>query len=238
MTGPMPQRFTCDEADALAGAWGLDALDPDEARAVADHLATCDRPHAELRAAPGAGAVVAAVLDPVQPSAGLRDRIMTSIGADTPAATRAPWYRAWLPRAAGLAAAAAIVALVAWNVQLRGELDTRQDALERVAAALSSGGPTYEVSGTAGGGLLVTGADGPVFVAGLPVPEGDDIYEMWLIGPSGPVAAGTFRPGEEDVLVVAPLEGSLEGFETFAVTVEAERVSAPTGDPVLVAALD
>jgi anti-sigma-K factor RskA len=237
MTGPMPPRYTCDDADALAGAWGLGALEPDEARAVADHLATCDRPHAELRAAAGAGAVLEAALHPVQPSAALRDRIMTSIGADS-AVAREPWYPTWLPRAAGIAAAAAVVALLAWNVQLRGELDTRQDALERVAAALSAGGPTYEVSGTAGGGLLVIGEEGPVFVAGLPVPEGDDIYEMWLIGPSGPVAAGTFRPGADEVLVVAPLEGSLEGFETFAVTVEAERVSAPTTDPILVAALD
>lgn len=236
MTGPMPSRFTCDEADALAGAWGLGALGADEAREVADHLATCDRPHEELRAAPGAGAILEAALEPVQPSAGLRDRIMTSIGADSVA--RAPWYRAWLPRAAGLAAAAAIVALAVWNVQLRGELDTRQDALERVAAALSAGGQTYEVSGPAGGGLLVIGEDGPVFVAGLPVPQGDDIYEMWLIGPSGPVAAGTFRPGADDVLVVAPLESSVEGFETFAVTVEAERVTAPTGEPILVAALE
>jgi hypothetical protein len=237
MTGPMPPRFTCDEADALAGAWGLDALDADESRAVAEHLATCDQPHLELRAAPGAGVVLEAALDPVRPSAGLRDRIMTSIGAE-PAVVREPWYRSWLPRAAGFAAAAAVVALLAWNVQLRGELDQRQDALERVAAALSSGGPTYEVSGTAGGGLLVIGEDGPVFVAGLPVPEGGDIYEMWLIGPSGPVAAGTFRPGTDDVLVVAPLERSLEGYETFAVTVEAERVAAPTGEPILVAALD
>lgn len=236
MTEPM-RPITCDAADELAGAWALDALDADEARAVAAHLASCDQPHEELRAAPGAGLVLAVALDPVEPSAGLRGRIMTSIGAE-PAVVREPWYRAWLPRAAGFAAAAAVVALLAWNVQLRGELDTRQDALERVASALSAGGPSYEVSGTAGGGLLVTGPDGPVFVAGLPVPEGDDIYEMWLIGADGPVPAGTFRPGAGDVLIVAPLEGSLEGFETFAVTVEAERVTAPTGDPVLVAALD
>jgi anti-sigma-K factor RskA len=235
--------LSCDAADELAGAWAVGALDVHDARAVTDHLATCDRPHAELRANPGVGVVLEAALEPVEPSAGLRQRIMTSIGAemadrDLPAAPAGAWYRGWLPRVAGVAAAAAILALAAWNLQLWSELDTRQDALVRVAAALRSGGPTYDVTGSAGGGLLVIGDEGPVLVAGLPVPEGDAIYEMWLIGEAGPTAAGTFRPGADDVLVVAPLDGSLEGYTTFAVTVEAAPVSAPTGEPVLVAALD
>ena len=31
------RTLACDEADALAGAWGLDALDADEGAAVAEH---------------------------------------------------------------------------------------------------------------------------------------------------------------------------------------------------------
>jgi anti-sigma-K factor RskA len=240
MTEPMRPRLTCHEADALAGAWGLGALDLDEAREVTDHLATCDRPHAELRAAPGAGSVLEAALEPVEPSPGLRGRIMDSIGVqgEPRASAIVPWYRAWLPRAAGLAVAAAIVGLAVWNVQLRGDLDQRRAELQRVAAALSSGGPSYEVAGAAGNGLLITGEEGPIFVAALPRPDDDELYEMWLIGASGPVAVGTFVPREQDVLVIAPLERDLGGFETFAITVEAERVDAPTGDPVLLAALD
>jgi hypothetical protein len=37
--------------------------------------------------------------------------------------------------------------------------------------------------------------------------------------------------------VVVALEQDLSGFALFAVTVEAERVDAPTGDPVMVGAI-
>jgi hypothetical protein len=36
---------------------------------------------------------------------------------------------------------------------------------------------------------------------------------------------------------VVPVDRDLAGFETFAVTVEAERVTAPTSDPVMAGAI-
>ena len=39
-------------------------------------------------------------------------------------------------------------------------------------------------------------------------------------------------------MVCVPVEDDLAGFQTFAVTVEAERVEAPTGDPVMVGTLE
>ncbi len=241
MTEPMRPLLTCDEADELAGAWGLGALDRTEADEVASHLASCDRPHEELHAAAGAGSVLEAALEPIQPSAGLRDRVMDSIGAApiAPQPAPAPWYRReWVPRVAALAAAAAIVGLAVWNVQLRGELGDREAELRQVASALSSGGPAITVSGPAGNGLLVTSQDGPILVAGVPPPEPGHLYEMWLIDEAGlPVAVGTFTLADDDELVIAQLERATTGFVTFAVTVEQERVEAPTTDPVLVAPL-
>jgi anti-sigma-K factor RskA len=245
MTGPMRPPLTCDEADELAGAWGLGALDPEETDAVASHLASCDRPHEELRAAPGAGMVLDAALEPIPPSPELRNRVMDSIGATprapepVPEPAPVPWYRRqWVPRVAALAAAAAIVALAVWNIQLRGELQDRESELRQVASVLSRGGNAIAVSGPAGTGLLVAGEEGPILVAGVPVPEAGHLYEMWLIDDEGtPVAVGTFTPGADDELVIARLEHSTEGFATFAVTVERERVDAPTSDPVLVAPL-
>lgn len=233
--------LTCDEADALAGAWGLGALERDEAAAVSAHLATCDRPHEELRAAIGAGSVLDAALEPMPPSAGLRARIMSSIGEEqTPRpAAGLPWYRrAWVPRLAAGVAAAAIVGLVAWNVQLRGQLEDRDAELRQVAAALSSGGAARSVTGSAGGGVLVIGEEGPLLVADVEPVDAGRLYEMWLIDATGtPVSVGTFQPAEGDALVIAQLEQPLEGFATFAVTVEDARVDAPTSDPVLVAPL-
>ena len=38
---------------------------------------------------------------------------------------------------------------------------------------------------------------------------------------------GTFRPGENAVAVI-PVEQDLAGFQTFAVTIESQRVDVPT----------
>ena len=233
------RTLSCDEADTLAGAWGLDALDADEAATVAQHLETCDQPHAELRAAPGAGAVLAAALERIEPSPELRDRVMRSIG-DEPVIQRDERRerRSWLPQAvAGLAVAAALV-LAVWNVGLRGELEDRDAQLRELAAALSAGGPAYSVSGEIGGGVLVTGDEGPVLVADLEPPDEGQLYALWLIGPDEvPVAVGTFEPDADEAFAIVPLDQSLEGFVTFAVTREEGPVDAPTTDPVLVTSL-
>jgi anti-sigma-K factor RskA len=235
--------LTCDEADALAGAWGLDALDADEAAAVAGHLETCDQPHAALRASAGAASLLPASLEPIEPSPALRDRLMRSIGADGEGAPvielEARRERpSWLPRAlAGLAVAAALV-LAVWNVGLRGELEDRDAQLAELAAALSAGGPAYGVSGEVGGGVLVTGEDGPILVADLePLGEGL-VYALWLIGPDDvPVAVGTFEPEAGQPVAIVPLDRSLEGFATFAITREEGPVDAPTSAPVLATSL-
>jgi anti-sigma-K factor RskA len=231
--------LACDEADALAGAWALDALEADESAAVAAHLATCDQPHAELRSAAGAGAVLAASLDPIEPSPGLRDRVLRSIGEEPISIDIRRERRSWLPQAvAGLAVAAALV-LAVWNVGLQGELQERDARLRAVADALSAGGPAYSVSGDVGGGVLVTGEAGPVLVADLePAGEGE-LYAMWLIGPDEvPVPVGAFAPAADEPFAIVPLDRSLEGFVTFAVTREEGPVDAPTTDPVLATSLE
>ena len=230
--------LTCDEADALAGAWALDALEADEAAAVAEHLQTCEEPHAELRSAPGAGTVLAAALDPVEPSRALRERVMRSIGDEPISIDTRPERRTWLPSAvAGLAAAAAIV-LAIWNVGLRDELADRDAQMRELAAALGATGPVYTISGEVGRGLLVNGEEGPVLVADLEPPGEGLVYALWLIGPDDvPVAVGTFEPDADVPVAIVPLDRSLEGFATFAITREAGPVDAPTSDPVIAKSL-
>jgi anti-sigma-K factor RskA len=68
------------------------------------------------------------------------------------------------------------------------------------------------------------------------LPEGR-LYELWLIGPDGvPAPAGAVA--DTDGVTVVELEDALGSATTFAVTVEAERVEAPTSEPVLVATLE
>lgn len=242
--------------DELGAAYALGALEPDEARAVRDHLATCTQAHAELRSLLGADAVLAMSLEPVEPSPALRERVMASIERTVqerapvvrPTAGAEPPRRGWLdwlsPRVARPLAVAAVVALLAvgaWGVTLQSQLAERDRALRAVADAIADGETAFRVEGSAGRGYVVDtpGSGAALVVAELAALPADRIYELWLLDAAGtPVAVGTFRPTDAEVAVVS-LERDLAGYMTFAVTVEASRVDTPSSsDLVMVAPLE
>jgi anti-sigma-K factor RskA len=253
----MTLRFECRDVDELAGALALGAVDDDEAMAAREHLETCPEPHTELRSMLGADAVLAAGVEPIQPSAALRDRLMDSVArmpqgapATDAVTAREPsgaarrgwldWLSPQVARPLALAAVVAVIAVGAWGVSLSSQLGERDRALRQVADAIAGGEVAFRVEGDAGRGYLVdTPGSGSSFVVTDldPLPAGK-LYELWLIGPDGaPVDVGTFRPGDDAVAVVS-VEQDLTGFETFAVTVEAKRVDAPTStDLVMVGAI-
>ena len=249
----------CEDVDALDAAYALGALDSDETRAVRDHLRTCANPHTALRELASVATVVSMTLEPIEPSTALRGRLMATVARtpqELPASGPAPeprrvavpveerenrWF-SWLsPRlATGLAAAAlaGVVALGAWNVALQGALGERDRALQATADALEAGGTAYRVEGDAGRGYLVESANGS---GSLIVTDLDDLasgerYQMWLLADDVPVTAGSFTPGEAD-LVVVPLDRPIGDYGTFAVTVEERPVDAPTSEPIMVAEL-
>lgn len=242
----MSEVLDCQAVDELDAALALGAVEAEEARAVAAHLATCVEPHAQLRAFAGAGEVLIMSSDPVTPSPIVRDRLMATIGR-TPqqhrtalgSAARRGWFDWLSPRVARPLAVAAVVALVAvgaWNVALQSQIGERDRALRAVAAAISGGEAAMRVDGSAGRGYLVDtpGRGAALVVTDLEAIGADQLYELWLLDAAGaPVAVGTFRPGRDAVAVV-PLDRDLAGFATFAVTVEAQQVQAPTGEPVMV----
>jgi anti-sigma-K factor RskA len=248
----MSRKMSCRAVDELAGAHALGALARDEEMAVARHLASCDQPHLELRAAIGVGETLAMSLDPVPPTAALRGRLMATIErtpqahrpAVAPAMTPAPAARAgwldWLsPRVARPLAMAAVVVLLAvgaWNLSLQSQLGQRDAALRSVAAAIADGQAAFRVEGSAGRGYVVDtpGAGAALVVADLQGLPADRLYELWLIDAAGtPVAVGTFSSSDGAVAVIS-VERDLDGFVTFAVTVETQRVAAPSGTPVMV----
>jgi anti-sigma-K factor RskA len=243
--------MTCQHVDELAAAFGLGAVDAGEERDIAEHLASCDRPHADARELIAIAAAIPGSLEPVEPSPGLRDRLMATAAVtpqehrqSQPAPVSAPvatapergrWWRvAPLPIALAAVALAAAVGLGAWGISLNEQLAERDAALRAVAAADAA----YAVSGSAGSGWVLESDGEAIFLAeSLAELPADQIYELWLIGGDEvPVAVGTI-PDPEGVAVVT-LEQPLEGAVVFAVTVEAERVDAPTSDPVLLATLE
>jgi anti-sigma-K factor RskA len=257
MSGPM-ERLDHATVDELGAALALGALEPDELRAVIEHLETCPERHEEVRSLLGAGDVLTASLEPVAPSAGLRDRLMQTLSATpqqhvaaatpvVPAAAPAvqprrtglfDWFSPNLAR--GLAVAAVVVAIAFGirNVSLQGQVSQRDQALRAVAQAIASGQTAFRVSGSGGSGYVIADRNGTASFVGanLAPLKADQIYELWLIGSDNkPVAVGTLTPS--DALAVVPLERGISGFAVFAVTAESHRVTAPTSQPVMTANL-
>jgi anti-sigma-K factor RskA len=243
--------MNCEMVDELAGAYALSATSADEEREISEHLAGCDQPHAEARELIGAAALIPASLEPVAPSAALRERLMATVAAtpqdhaiSAPLARepsrpvtepRRPWWQlGWVPTAVAAVAVAAAIGIGAWNVSLSGQIAERDAALRAIAGADAA----YAVSGSAGSGWVLETDGRAIFLADtLAALPADQLYELWLIGPDGaPEAVGTVTDTTGVALVT--LERELGSATTFAVTVETSRVSAPTTEPVLVASLD
>jgi len=74
--------MTHDESLELAAAYVLGALEPAEERAVREHLATCDLPHPEFEELGSVVPSLAEALEPVEPSADLRERIIAAAARD------------------------------------------------------------------------------------------------------------------------------------------------------------
>jgi len=116
----------------------------------------------------------------------------------------------WL---AAIAAVVIIAALGAWNIGLSGQLTTAQQqqaAVDRVLAVAQEPGSqaailvpsTSAVPGPGGGpaGLAALAPDGSFALAmhGLPGTSGSQVYEAWVIAPSGPpVPIGSFAVGSD-----------------------------------------
>lgn len=237
----MTDRLECATVDELSGALALGAMPPDELRAAAEHLATCDQPHAQLRSFLGAEQVLAMSLERVVPSPALRDRLMADIApAKAPRRGLLDWLSPRMARPLAVAAVAAVLLVGAWNLSLRSQLDQRDAALRSVADAISGGEAAFRVEGSAGRGYVVDtpGVGAALVIADLATLPSDRIYELWLIDADGaPVAVGTFTPSNDAIAVVA-VERDLTAFATFAVTVEAKRVDTPSGSPVMVGSLE
>jgi anti-sigma-K factor RskA len=244
--------MNCRDVDELDAAFALGALEADERQAVLDHLATCREPHTGIRELAGAGVVLSAAEPPVAPSPRQRDRLMATIArtpqdhtaAASPAADERSSALAWLrraawPRAVGIGALAAALVLAVGVGALWGQLGERDRALAAVADALAGGETAHRVEGDAGRGFVIeTPGEGATLVLGeVAALPADRLYELWLIDAGGtPVAVGTFT--QDAGPVVAAVEQDLADFALFAVTVEAERVAAPTGTPVMAGSVE
>ena len=230
--------------EELAAAYALGALAGEERLWFEAYLAGHPELSAEVDELGSVANLLALAPADQEPPAGLRRSVLESVGAprevisgEPPRRSRRtePARRFLRPEMLAAAAAfAAVIGLLLWNASLRDQNgDLRGEIAERRTVEMEGSG----LASNAGGEVLLRGEDRAVLVAsGLPpAPEGE-VYETWIIRDGVPEPAGLFQPRDGDA--AAPVEGSMEGAEAVAVTLEPEGGSPmPTSDPILVAPL-
>ena len=232
-----------DRFDDLKSAYALGALTEDERREFEGYLATYPELQAEVEALVSVADLLALAPQEHEPPPELRRNLLNRIGGATDATlAEAPQRRAGLRRLfgpGGLAAAAvavlAVVGLLAWNASLRGENEDLRGELESRQ--------TYELQGSGAAqdarGEVVEVGDGQAILMAenLPPVSEDEVYETWLMRDGIPEPAGLFEPSAGGI-AATPVEGSLEGADAVAVTVEPSGGSpTPTSDILLTATL-
>ena len=215
-------------------AYALDALDEDERRAFESHLADCDDCRAELDDFRQTAGLLAYASEGPSPPESLRERVLEEAKRERPAQSVVvlrPRRALRLTAIAAAAAAAIAVGLGVWAATLSSSLDAERDARAndaRAAAILADADSTRVSLGEQG--QLVRAPDGRsvMVVRNLPAAPADKTYEAWVIDAGGPVKAGLFEGGGQQIVL---LEEPVPEGAMVAVTLEPEGGSdQPTGD--------
>ncbi|CAA9434102.1 MAG: hypothetical protein AVDCRST_MAG28-1674 [uncultured Rubrobacteraceae bacterium] len=233
--------------DDLKEAYALGALSAGERREFEGYLAAHPELQAEADDLGSIAGLLALAPQEYEPSPELRHNVFAGIEASggvfpRDSLRRSPPLRRGLFGSGGLAAAAvaavavlALVGLFAWNSSLRdANEDLRGELENRQTYQLQGSGPAEGVQGE----VVTVGEGRGVLVAeNLPsTPEGE-VYETWLLRDGVPEPAGVFTSSDGGD-AAAPIEGSLEGADAVAVTVEPSGGSpAPTSDILMTATL-
>jgi anti-sigma-K factor RskA len=219
--------------DQLA-AYALGALDDDERSAFETHLAECEECRAELDGFRETASLLAYGAEGPSPPESLRDRVLEEARRERPSQSVVVLHPQRALRLTAIAAAAAAVialGLGIWAATLSSSLDSERSARAdeaRAAAILASADSTRVPLGERG--ELVRAPDGQsvMVVRNLPAAPADKTYEAWVIDAGGPVKAGLFEGGGQQIVL---LEQSVPEGAMVAVTLEPEGGSdQPTGD--------
>jgi anti-sigma factor RsiW len=192
----------CHTLRPLIGSYVLSGLEPDEAEAVREHLATCPgcaAEHARLAPLPGlltlAAGAEAATADP--PPAALEERLLDAVAREAPARRRRARSR-WMPRrpwlAAGLATAVAAAA-VAGLVIAGDDGPPGYNVTLQASAAAPRASAWAELRQVAGGTSM------HLWVSGLPRDD-KAVYEVHCDAPGWTASGGTFRAGPDGAAYV------------------------------------
>ncbi len=230
--------MTHEELRALLPAYALDALAPDDVRAVEAHLPACPECLAEMTALWQVAAELAEAVPAEEPPAVVRRQILAVV---RPQARILTLPRSWTV-AATAAAAVLIIALTAVGVSLDRRLTALQERLlaqEQVLALLAT--PSSKTAALAGAVpanvRLIYDPErrqGALVVADLRDPGANLVYQVWLIAGEQPESAGVFRPVRGQAVIV-PLRADFPRYRLVAISVEPgpQGSPRPTTTPIL-----
>jgi anti-sigma-K factor RskA len=233
----------------LAGAYAMDAVTPADRARFEQHLAGCESCRQEVGGLREATARLAAAVA-VQPPPEMRTAALQAVARTRPLPPAVPgsarWpggtaRRRWPPRLAlalaGGLAAAAIALGMAWG-GAQDRLDQAQQHSTAIAAVLNASDATMLTAQISTGGtatVVLSHRDHCLVftAAGLRVLPAAESYELWLVGPAGPRAAGMLpgaRSGPAGPMVVSGLAAG----DRVGLTVEPGGGSPrPTSAPIL-----
>ncbi|HEY1626914.1 MAG TPA: anti-sigma factor [Streptosporangiaceae bacterium] len=223
------------EPHTLAGAYAMDALEPQDRARFEHHLTRCDACSQEVSELREATARLALATS-VSPPSALKEQVIAAARSTrqhapvTIAKPRLTNRRVLLiaaPAAAGLIAVATVFGLAnSDNSQQLGQAQQRDQA---IAAVMTARDATMMSGRVAGGGtariVMSHQKRALVFMAtGLPALPASASYELWLVGPggdrpagmlpapahgmTGPVIASGLRQGDHLMLTVEPAAGT------------------------------
>jgi anti-sigma factor RsiW len=245
------------EQQDLAGAYVLEALEPEEVELFEQHLAGCSECRAEVYELREVVDVLPLACDAQEPSADLRDRILAAIADEQP--ERPPLKPLAgglseprkgspprLPAFLGVAAAVLIVALGVWSVHQQQQINDQNKAIafqKDVNAALASGATVWPLTkstatvGAQPNGVVVQprgGRTAYLIVKGLAATPSNKVYQLWLIRAGVPSSADVFRYSGSGPQVIQ-LPTATSGYGLAAITVEPAPHGSrgPTTKPVV-----
>jgi anti-sigma-K factor RskA len=218
----------------LAAGYALGALEDDERAAFEAHLKGCDECRAQLADFRETAALLAYATDAPAPPDALRERILDEARRERPTQSVVvlrPTRALRLTAIAAAAAVAAAVGLGVWATSLASSLDAERNALAdsaRAAAILADDDSRRLTLGEHGTVVRAPDGDAVMIVRNLDEAPSGKTYEAWVVGAGGPVKAGLFGGGDQEIVLLGEPLGT---GAIVAVTLEPEGGSdQPTGD--------
>ena len=236
-----------EELIGWAHPYAIDALDPDERRAVdvlleGTDAATRAEFESQVRLAAETMAALS-IVDAVEPPPGLRARLLDTI-AETPQSPEvvppvslASHRKRRRPWTVALAAAAAVV-IVAGGIGIGVQITDNTPSPTTVSEIMAAPDMHSTTLDVPGGGTATTAfspsEDAAVLTMnGVTPPSPDQVYQMWLVSPDGSTMTpkGTMAPADVKPTTQVVLD-NIGPNTKLAFTIEPPGGSTqPTGDP-------